>query len=74
VALNSHWENWYNQSDFDMMKAYGLNAVRLPVGWWYWGKDAGVETTPYVVPDSEIMSNVSHPISAFIAKAKKAGL
>jgi len=74
VALSNHWENWYNQSDFDLMKSYGLNAVRVPVGWWYWGEVSNVKSEPYVVPDADIMSNLSHPISKFVAMAKKAGL
>jgi len=73
-ALISHWDNWYNQSDFDKMKEWGLNAIRLPVGWWYWAKEAGLDSKPYLVPDADIMHNLSHPITNFIKRAKQAGL
>ena len=29
-----HWETWIQESDFDQMRSYGLNAVRIPVGYW----------------------------------------
>jgi len=74
LALNIHMESWYNQTDFDQMKRIGLNSVRLPVGWWYWAKEAGVDSTPYTVPDADIMTNMSHPITKFIGMAKQAGL
>jgi len=57
-----------------LMKSIGLNAVRVPVGWWYWALEAVVKNDVYLVPDSDIMSNLSHPITKVITMAKKAGL
>jgi len=72
-ALTKLWEGWYTQADFDEMKKHGLNAIRVPVGWWYWGKAAGVDPSPYLLPDSE-PSSTSHPITKLVGMAKKAGL
>ena len=47
--LQKHWTTWYTQDDFDQMQnEFGLNSIRLPVGWWYFAKDAslGTCTTP----------------------------
>ena len=33
AILTKHWTQWYNASDFADMASYGLNAIRLPVGW-----------------------------------------
>jgi glucan 1,3-beta-glucosidase len=55
------------------MKANGLNSIRLPVGWWYWAKAAGVPNEVYTVPTQEI-TDPKHPISALIKMANDAGL
>ncbi|PRP84423.1 putative LRR receptor-like serine/threonine-protein kinase [Planoprotostelium fungivorum] len=34
ATLEQHWSNWINETDFIAMAAQGLNAVRLPIGWW----------------------------------------
>jgi glucan 1,3-beta-glucosidase len=72
-TLVDHWENWYTPDDFKQMKANGLNAIRLPVGWWYWAVDAGVDGSPYTVPKQSI-SDMSHPITKFIQMANNSGL
>ena len=33
-AFQQHWSSLYTQSDFNTMKSYGLNTVRIPVGYW----------------------------------------
>lgn len=33
-AFQQHWSQFYTQTDFDTMKSYGLNTVRIPVGYW----------------------------------------
>jgi len=71
--LVSHWETWYTPADFAAMKAGGLNSIRLPVGWWYWAVDAGVDGTPYTVPVQTI-TDLNHPITKFISMAQTAGL
>lgn len=32
--LNEHWNTWYTESDFALMKQKGLNLVRIPIGYW----------------------------------------
>ena len=32
--FGEHWKTWIQESDFDKMQSYGLNAVRIPVGYW----------------------------------------
>ena len=33
-AMQGHWASFYTKADFDAMKSYGLNTVRIPVGYW----------------------------------------
>lgn len=33
-VFNQHWETWFNQTDVDQIQAAGLNAVRIPLGYW----------------------------------------
>ena len=30
----THWSTWTTQEDISKMKSYGLNAIRIPVGYW----------------------------------------
>eukprot|EP01130_Rhizamoeba_saxonica_P000267 TRINITY_DN10243_c0_g1_i1.p1 TRINITY_DN10243_c0_g1~~TRINITY_DN10243_c0_g1_i1.p1 ORF type:complete len:602 (-),score=179.68 TRINITY_DN10243_c0_g1_i1:62-1813(-) len=71
--LEDLWENWYTDKDFEFMVEAGLNAVRLPVGFWYWAQAAGLDHKPYTVPKQDILDK-NHPITKFISMAKKAGL
>ncbi|KAF5100481.1 hypothetical protein D0Z03_000803 [Geotrichum reessii] len=32
--LKEHWSTWYTKSDFDAIASYGLNHVRIPIGYW----------------------------------------
>lgn len=32
--LQQHWETWFTQDDFFAMAKYGLNHVRIPIGYW----------------------------------------
>lgn len=34
AAFKEHWDTWLPQSDLQLMKDYGLNTVRIPVGYW----------------------------------------
>lgn len=43
--LTEHWESMYNESDFEEIKKYGLNMVRIPIGYWSFEKMDG---DPYV--------------------------
>lgn len=73
TTLNDHWNNWYTQADFDHMVESGLNSIRLPVGWWYFAEDAGIDFAPYLVPEQKI-SDDAHPITKIINYANEAKL
>lgn len=32
--LTPHWDSWITEADFATIASYGLNHVRLPVGYW----------------------------------------
>lgn len=32
--LNAHWSSWITQADFTEIASFGLNHVRIPVGYW----------------------------------------
>ena len=32
---HQHWSSWVSADDFTRMKSYGLNTVRIPVGYWF---------------------------------------
>ena len=33
-AFQDHWQSWITTDDLDEMKSYGLNTIRIPVGYW----------------------------------------
>ncbi|GMI67910.1 hypothetical protein HRI_000460300 [Hibiscus trionum] len=33
-VMQDHWNSYITEEDFNFMSANGLNAVRIPVGWW----------------------------------------
>lgn len=35
AAFQEHWDTFITASDFDKMKSYGINTVRIPVGYWF---------------------------------------
>ena len=34
AAWAKHWSTWTTKDDISKMKSYGLNAIRIPVGYW----------------------------------------
>ncbi|ORX36578.1 glycoside hydrolase superfamily [Kockovaella imperatae] len=44
--LTQHWSTYIDESDFIMFKEYGLNTVRIPMGYWAWIDILGFE--PYI--------------------------
>lgn len=34
AAFKKHWDTWTTQDDIKTIKSYGLNTVRIPVGYW----------------------------------------
>ena len=33
-AFQAHWKNWITQQDIQQMQSFGLNTIRIPVGFW----------------------------------------
>lgn len=33
-AFKEHWDTWITQEDIQEMQTYGLNSIRVPVGYW----------------------------------------
>lgn len=42
--LEKHWDTYFTKDDFQAMKDWGLNAVRIPIGFWAYDND----DTPYL--------------------------
>jgi aryl-phospho-beta-D-glucosidase BglC (GH1 family) len=34
INFQNHWNTWITQDDIDQMQSYGLNTIRVPVGYW----------------------------------------
>lgn len=34
TAFQDHWKSWIGEQDLDEMKSYGLNTIRVPLGYW----------------------------------------
>lgn len=34
AAFTKHWESWITEQDLDTIKSYGLNTIRVPIGYW----------------------------------------
>lgn len=34
-GLESHWNNYMNDGDWDWLKSKGVNSVRIPIGYWH---------------------------------------
>jgi len=43
AILTDHWANFIKEADLRFLKACGINAVRLPVPWWFLGEKPYVE-------------------------------
>lgn len=62
--LRRHWNTFITRKDFAWLKRAGINAVRLPVGHWLFGKDYpyhrsyGEARSPYVVGGLRIVDKV----------------
>ncbi|ODV82824.1 glycoside hydrolase family 5 protein [[Candida] arabinofermentans NRRL YB-2248] len=46
TLLQSHYESWFTEDDFEKMSSVGLNFVRIPIGYWAFQK---VDGDPYVM-------------------------
>lgn len=47
-VFQNHWDAWINQTDIDRMVDYGINTIRIPVG--YWIMESLVNTTNEYFP------------------------
>lgn len=43
--LESHWQSWFTESDVAQLSAQGINALRIPIGYWAFDAEEG---EPYV--------------------------
>lgn len=43
--LTQHWATWITQDDFNEIASFGLNHVRIPIGYWAVNPQSG---DPYV--------------------------
>jgi hypothetical protein len=34
AAFQAHWASWINETDIGAMSSYGLNTIRIPIGYW----------------------------------------
>ena len=41
--LADHWDSYFNESDVQLLKSYGINAIKIPVGYWAFDNSG----TPY---------------------------
>ncbi|KAJ2183022.1 Glucan 1,3-beta-glucosidase 3 [Coemansia sp. RSA 353] len=41
--MQAHWDTWLQRADFEHMASMGINAVRLPVGYWILGHGFAAE-------------------------------
>lgn len=41
--LADHWDSYFNESDVQLLKSYGINAIKVPVGYWAFDSSG----TPY---------------------------
>jgi glucan endo-1,6-beta-glucosidase len=62
AAFQGHWDTWITAADLDEMKAYGINTIRIPVG--YWMKedlvDRNTEYFPKVGPITPRVPRTGH--------------
>ncbi len=47
AAITAHRDSWVTEADFESMEAAGVNAVRLPVGFWVVA-DTAADAAPFV--------------------------
>jgi glucan 1,3-beta-glucosidase len=50
--LKKHWDTWVTEADIAQIKAFGFNAVRLPIGYWAFAR---LPTDPYVFGQEEYL-------------------
>ena len=71
--LKDHLLSFYEQADFKSMKDYGLNTVRIPIGFWYFSELSRIAQGPHILPDESVL-DAHHPLTRIIGYAKQSGL
>ncbi|KAF3937787.1 hypothetical protein ABW19_dt0205352 [Dactylella cylindrospora] len=67
AAFKKHWQTWITEADFKEMVSYGINTVRIPVGYWM--------LEDLVYRDSEYFPKGGYPhLVRICGLAKKYGL
>lgn len=62
--LHHHWQTFITRDDFAWLRRVGINAVRLPIGHWLFGKDYpyhrsyGQASHPFVVGGLDVVDRV----------------
>ncbi|KAK6358098.1 hypothetical protein TWF730_007453 [Orbilia blumenaviensis] len=62
-TFSTHWQTWITESDLKEMVSYGINTVRIPVGYWM--------LEDLVYRDSEYFPKGGYPYLEKICKAAK---
>ncbi|KAL9098529.1 MAG: hypothetical protein Q9163_005828 [Psora crenata] len=42
-ALQTHWDTYFDEASVQLLKSYGVNAIKIPIGYWAWDNSG----TPY---------------------------
>ena len=64
--FQAHWASWIGASDFSTMVSYGLNTVRIPVGYWMY--------EALVAPDEYFPQGGEAYLDRVVGYAKDAGM
>lgn len=62
--LDSHYDSWYQEADFQQMAAAGINTVRIPIGYWAYG----------LLPDDPYIQGQDFYLERAIGWARKNGI
>lgn len=56
ARLEKHWDTWIQASDFEQMRAMGINTLRLPIGYWNLPGKNFTKNTPFE-PYADVYEN-----------------
>jgi len=58
-TFENHWKSWITENDFKQMTQYGINTIRIPIGYW--------------MKEDEVLDNETFPKGGFEYFQKVAG-
>jgi len=68
-ALEQHWSSFIRESDFARMAQLGVNAIRLPIGWWMiydpWGGADKAPLNYYITPKNYTVGGLKYMDAMF---------